>query len=136
MPSLALLFELADNGSDTNTTVSLAHAQQAAAWCSFLEPHARRIYAPVISSLLQAAAEIGRHLLEGWKREEGFFSVREVYRSGWSDVDSPEIAREALEILSDANWVRPVVRKTNGRPSEVYVISPRLKEVAPCPANG
>jgi putative DNA primase/helicase len=134
MPSLALLFELADNGSQT--TVSLAHARQAAAWCSFLEPHARRIYAPVISSLRQAAAELGRHLAAGWKREEGRFTVREIYRSDWRGLDSPEIVREALEILSDANWVRPVVSKTNGRPSEVYAINPRLKEVRPCPANG
>jgi len=38
MPSLALLFELADGGSDT---VSLSHAQQATAFCDYLESHAR-----------------------------------------------------------------------------------------------
>jgi hypothetical protein len=42
-------------------------------------------------------------------------------------VNSPEIAREALEIMSDANWVRRVVSKTNGRPSEVYVRNPRIR---------
>jgi putative DNA primase/helicase len=133
MPSLGLLFELADNTSQT--TVSLEHAQQAAERCSFLEAHARRIYSPAISAVRQAAAELGRHLMEGWKREEKKFTVREVYRNQWSHLDTPEIVR-ALEILSDANWVRPVVPKTNGRPSEEFVISARLKEVAPCPANG
>jgi putative DNA primase/helicase len=134
MPSLALLFELADNKSQT--TVSLAHAQQAADWCSFLEPHARRIYSPVISSMRQGAAEIGRHLMAGWKREEGQFTVREVYRNGWTGLDSAEMVHDALEILDDAHWVRPVAAKTNGRPSEAYAINPRLKEVRPCPANG
>jgi putative DNA primase/helicase len=35
MPSLALLFELADGETETKT-VSLQHAQQAAAWCDYL----------------------------------------------------------------------------------------------------
>jgi putative DNA primase/helicase len=134
MPSLALLFELVDNTSQT--TVSLEHAQQAAEWCEFLEAHARRIYSPAISAARQAAAELSRHLMEGWKREEGKFTLREVGRNQWHALDRDEIIREALEILSDANWVRPLARKTNGRPSEVYVINPRLKEVRPCPANG
>jgi putative DNA primase/helicase len=127
MPALALLFELADNKSQD--TVSLDHAQQAAEWCAFLEPHARRIYAPLISPQRQAAAEVGRHLTAGWKREQGTFTVREVYRSDWKGLDGPETVREALEILTDANWVRPVSAKANGRPSEVYAINPRLKEV-------
>jgi putative DNA primase/helicase len=134
MPALALEFELADNTSQT--TVSLLHAQQAAEWCSYLEAHARRIYSPAISAVRQAAAEIGRHLMAGWKREEGAFTLREVNRNQWSGCDTAETNREALEILSDANWVRPVPAKNNGRPSEKYLINPRLKEVAPCPANG
>ena len=134
MPALALLFELADNTSET--TVSLQHAQQAGEWCSFLEAHARRIYSPAISAVRQAAAELGRHLAAGWKREEGTFTLREVCRNHWSGLNTAEILREALEILSDANWVRPVQAKVNGRPSEKYVVNPRLKEAAPCPANG
>jgi len=58
-----------------------------------------------------------------------------VYRNQWRGVATPEIAREALEIMSDANWVRPVDLKTKGRPSEGYAINPRLKAVRPCPAN-
>jgi hypothetical protein len=36
MPSLALLFELADGGTDT---ISLAHTRQSAAFCDYLESH-------------------------------------------------------------------------------------------------
>jgi len=67
MPSLALLFELADDKSQD--TVSLEHSQQAAEWCSFLEAHARRIYSAAISAVRQAAAEPGRHLTDGSVRE-------------------------------------------------------------------
>ena len=68
MPSLALLFELADGGAGT---VSLQHAKQAAAWCDYLESHARRIYSMIVSPERQAATELGRHLAAGWKSTEG-----------------------------------------------------------------
>jgi putative DNA primase/helicase len=139
MPSLALHFELADNGSQT--TVSLAHAQQAASWCSYLESHAKRVYSLVISPPLRAAAELGHHLVEdGWKRQEGRFTVREVCVRGWSGLETADKVRGALDMLADANWVRlRDSEKSNpagGRPSEVYVISPRLKEVRRCQVNG
>lgn len=40
MPSLALLFELVDGGTET---VSLQHARQAAAFSDYLESHAGRV---------------------------------------------------------------------------------------------
>ena len=136
MPSLGLVFEAADNGGQT--TVSLAHAQQGAEWCGYLESHARRIYSLVISPQRRAAAELGRRLQEAWKRQEGMFTVREVYVKGWSGLDTPEKVRPALEILIDANWIRPSDpgKGTAGRPSEIYAISPRLKEVRRCQPNG
>jgi Protein of unknown function (DUF3987) len=76
MPSLALLFELADGGKET---VSLQHTQQAAAFCEYLESHARRIYSMIISPERQAAAELGRRLQGGWKCDEGTFTVREIH---------------------------------------------------------
>jgi putative DNA primase/helicase len=126
MPSLALLFELADDGS---STASLTHAQQAAAWCDYLESHARRIYSMIILPERQAAAEIGRRLTAGWKRNDGMFTVRELYRNEWSELSSPDSVRRALAILKDAGWVRlaPLENKTTGgRPSELYVINPRV----------
>ena len=124
MPSLSLLFELADGGAET---VSLRHAQQAAAWCDYLESHARRIYSLTVSPETHAASELGRHLMVGWKRDEGLFTVREVYRSCWTSLDAPERVRAALAILSDAGWVRRVdVGEGAGRPTETWAINPRL----------
>jgi len=147
MPSLALLFQLADDDPDkasegfdgfgggggcplpNNETylVSLEHAKQAAAFCEYLEAHAQRVYSMVISPERAAAAELGRHLAAGWKRTEGTFTVRDVYRNDWSRLDTPERVRTALEILKDAGWVRQIEsERPTGRPSEVYAINPRL----------
>lgn len=135
MPALALLFGLVSNSSQH--TISLAHAQQAAAWCCYVEAHAKRIYSLVVSPQLRAAAELGRRIQEGWKHQEGQFTARDVYVNGWSGLDTPERTRGAFEVLTDANWICPLADKSKrGRPSELYAINPRLKEVRPCQANG
>jgi len=128
MPSLALLFELADGGHEQ---VSLRHTQQACDWCDYLESHARRVYASVVAPERQAAAELGRRLKAGWKRQEGMFTVREVYNNNWRGLSEPEEARRALEFLEDAGWVRRMeLVRTNHRPSELYGINPKLARSA------
>lgn len=92
MPSLAALFELAD-ADDNAALISLEHARQAAAWCEYLESHARRIYSMLISPERQAAAELGRRIQAGWKRTEGLFSLRDVYRNEWRGLSTPEAVR-------------------------------------------
>jgi hypothetical protein len=124
MPSLALLFELADDGAGV---ISLQHANQAAAWCDYLESHARRIYSMIISPERQAAAELGRRLRAGWKHKEGMFSVREVYQNDWRDLSTPDAVRRVLGLLEDAGWVRLAdLPQSTGRPSEIYVINPKV----------
>jgi putative DNA primase/helicase len=127
MPTLALLFELADGGTEA---VSLAHAQQAAEWCDYLESHARRVYSMLISPERAAAAELGRHLTQGWKRAEGLFTVREVYRNEWRGLSTPDDVRRVLPLLLDAGWLRPAdVGSQPGRPSELYLINPRIYQM-------
>jgi putative DNA primase/helicase len=125
MPSLALLFELADGGIET---VSLQHAQQAAALCDYLESHAQRIYSMLIAPERQAAAELGRRLTAGWKHSEGTFTVRDVERNNWSGLTTPEAVRRVLPILEDAGWVRlaELERQGKGRPSELYLINAKI----------
>lgn len=125
MPSLALLFELADDGAGM---ILLQHAKQAAAWCDYLESHARRIYSMIVSPDRQAATELGRHLAAGWKRTEGMFTVRDVYRNEWRDLTTPEAVRRVLPILEDAGWVRlaEMQFRKEGRPSEIYLINPKV----------
>lgn len=124
MPSLALLFALADNELES---VSLRHAQQAADWCDYLEAHARRVYASRISPERLAAITLGSHLEKGWKRKGGSFTVRDVYRPQWSGLTTPEEARAALRLLEDYGWVRRSQdAQADGRPSENYLINPKI----------
>jgi putative DNA primase/helicase len=128
LPALALLFELADGKSEVE--VSVDHAAQAADFCDYAESHARRIYSMVISPERAAAAELGRHLKEGWKFEEGHFRVRDVYGNDWTGLDTPERVRGALPILTDAGWIRQITppKSAGGRPpGDTYQINPGVR---------
>lgn len=105
MPSLALLFELADSAATTNV-VSFRHAQQAAAWCSYLESHANRVYAAVTTPQIHAAQQLADKIKQRKVGGEGFFSCRDVYLKCWSGLDTPEFVKQAAEVLEDAHWVR------------------------------
>jgi putative DNA primase/helicase len=132
MPSLALLFALADLAAvdapiAAGMTVGLDHARQAAGYCNYLESHARRIYACVVSPETAAARDLARHIKAG--DLPALFSTRDVYFRGWSGLDSPERARAALDLLEDAAWVRkaePSTSPSGGRPSETWVVNPKV----------
>lgn len=127
MPSLALLFALADGHTEL---VPLAHAQQACDWCDYLETHARRVYASQARPERDAAISLSGRLAKGWKRDEGTFTLRDVYRNEWAGLTSPDEARKALEVLEEYGWVRQVGLddpKGTGRPTERYLRNPRIE---------
>lgn len=144
MPSLALLFELADRASfdgfvgsqfvDRENFVSLEHTRQAAAWCEYLESHARRIYSCVVTPQLRAARELADHIKKKHVRNKngGFdwFAARDVYLKGWSGLDTPEAVKAAAAVLEDARWVREITSEpgVTGRPSNRYSVNPRIWE--------
>jgi len=135
MPSLAVLFHLAEaaaGGGDADT-VSLRHAQQAAAWCEYLESHARRVYSCIVTPQLRAARELADKIKHRTVGTDGFFSCRDVYLKGWSGLDSPEAVKQAAEVLQDAGWVRDVCGESpdplgRGRPSNRYEVNPGVWE--------
>jgi putative DNA primase/helicase len=132
MPTLALLFELADaaasnSGVDVDKTVSLVHARQAAAHCDYLESHAHRVYACITSPETRAARDLASHIQSGDLPD--VFKTRDVYLKGWTGLGSPEQVRAALDILLDACWVRPAeasVPTTGGRPTEAWLVNPKV----------
>jgi hypothetical protein len=142
MPALALLFELAERagrGSEGSVgaprgidlKIRLNQARRAAAWCEYLESHARRVYSCVVTPQLRAARELAEKLRARKVGADGFFSCREVYLKGWSGLDSPEAVKLAAEVLEDAGWVRSLAGETGplgGRPSNRYEINPRVWE--------
>jgi hypothetical protein len=133
MPSLALLFELADAaaGERESTCVSLAHARQAAEWCDYLESHARRIYSCVVTPQFRSAQTLSEKIKEKKVGADAVFAIRDVYLKGWTGLDTPETAQAAAEILADAGWVRALESESpdplrRGRPANRYRINPKV----------
>jgi Protein of unknown function (DUF3987) len=134
MPSLSLIFELADQviSSQSETQrVSLEHERLAAARCDYLESHAKRVYSCVVTPQMRAARELAAKIKSRKIGAGGFLSCREIYRKGWSGLDSPELVKQAVEVLSDAGWVRPSDEESSepigrGRPSDRYLLNPRV----------
>lgn len=127
MPSLALLFALADGQT---TEVPYSQALRAAEWCDYLETHANRIYASNAEPDHYAAITLCKRLVAGWKQFEGFFTLRDVYRNGWVGLNKPENTRNALQVLEEHGWVRrqPTEEEhSTGRPTEIYLRNPRIE---------
>jgi putative DNA primase/helicase len=125
IPSLALLFALADNWEPP---VREGHTQQAIAWAPYLESHAQRVYSCVVSPRMQAAADLAKKIRDGSVGAEGPFAKRDVYRHHWTGLDNPDNTGDALEILRDAGWVRPVSGSGGmGRPPDLWEVNPRVR---------
>lgn len=132
MPALCLLLSAADQLTSQATLndpplVELAHAEQGARWCKYLESHAKRIYACVVTPVMQAAADLADKLKAKAIGADGTFAVRDVYRHHWSRLDNPERAIAALDVLESAGWVRRIQNDpAPGRPPNCYRVNPRL----------
>jgi putative DNA primase/helicase len=129
MPVLGGLFELSDwaAGLGGGDEISLNHCKQAAGYCEYLESHARRVYACIVSPELRAARELARRLTAGELRER--FTVRQVYQHDWAGLTTPSRVRAATEILQEAGWLRPAEPDGGpGRPTEAFLINPRILE--------
>jgi hypothetical protein len=154
MPSLALLFHLvnisapvADANGDQDPAepsfgtfgipipshptekslagVSLEAAQLAAAWCDFLEAHARKVYAAELYPGVDSAQALAEKIKAGQVADG--LPVREIYRHHWSGLTSAASVSKALEVLSDAGWVRVESVDTGGRPTDVLRLHPELR---------
>jgi putative DNA primase/helicase len=127
MPSLALLFELAEGGGEGE--VSLKHTMQAEWWCNYLESHANRIYSAIVSPHIRAAQELAGKIKARKLGAAGTFAIREVYLKGWTGLDTPDLARLAAETLADAGWIRKIEAEAGaagGRPANRYEVNPRI----------
>jgi hypothetical protein len=115
MPSLALVFQLIEyvDGTGEADAVGQRAAVQAAAWCEYLETHARRLY----SSAENPAVEGARALLERIHNGDvsDGDSTRSVYRRHWAKLSTPEEVNGASSVLEEFGWLRIEVAKTIGR---------------------
>lgn len=124
--ALALIVHLAEGGIGP---VQAPSAERAAAWCDYLERHARRIYGLVEAAKVGTACMLGRRLTEG-KLEDGF-TARDVVRKGWAGLGATMLAETALAILEEHGWIQSADTDDQpGRPTTRYYINPRIRKVA------
>jgi putative DNA primase/helicase len=127
MPSLALLFHLIEvaYGKKTNS-ISKDNTEKSAAWCEYLESHARRVYALVTNIEMKAASLLSEKIMQN-KLKDGF-SVRDVYRANWNILNDKKIAQAACEELVSAGWLRELViePKFGQKRKVTYLINPKL----------
>jgi hypothetical protein len=126
MPSLALIFHLINvaDGQPGGPVTQLA-AEQATAWCDYLESHARRIYGLLADVSMRAAEELAKRIQE--KEAPDGFTLRDVYRKGWHLLDKKELVEQACDELIDAGWLRPSSEDVPGRhPKEIFMINPKI----------
>jgi hypothetical protein len=125
---LALIFQLIKfvDGSGDGGAVGRRAALQAAAWCEYLETHARRLY----SSAENPAMEGARTLLDRIRKgnvSDGD-STRSIYRKHWARLSTPEEVNSACGVLQEFGWLRIEVAKTSGRSTSKLRLHPTLRE--------
>lgn len=109
---LALVLHLADGGTGPVPADVLATALD---WTAYLEAHARRIY-------LRDNGAAGAHTLLRRKEALGdTFTLRDVYRRGWTGLDDPAAASAAVDVLiAHHHLVELPAEIGPGRPSPIY----------------
>lgn len=130
MPSLALLIHLAEvaDRNSVLTPVTVDAAARAAAWCEYLESHARRVYGMQAMAEVEGARTLLAKLMRGDIQSP--FTARQVYRNGWSRLAKPDEAEAACSILCDYDWLQSedVKSASGGRPTVTYTMNPKAEK--------
>jgi uncharacterized protein DUF3987 len=130
MPSLALIFQLIDfvddEGSEEAGVVGVQAARMAIRWCSYLETHARRLYASAENPAMEGARALMERIREGYVVDGD--STRDVYRKHWAKLSSPDEVKSACSVLEDFGWLRLETIKTDGRSTTKLRLHPTLKK--------
>lgn len=129
-PAIALILHLVDVAETGQTgPVSKEAALRAAAWCEYLEAHARRCYGLLADDGLRAAQALSEKIQVG-KLADGF-TAREVRRNQWKHLTTDVSVAAALDWLEDEGWIRSQdtggTGPGAGRRTVVYWINPALK---------
>jgi len=127
--ALALICHLVDCAAKSvHGPVSKDAAVRAAAWCEYLETHARRCYGLLKDDGLRAAQELATKLEHGALPDD--FILRDVRRKQWRSLTTDEAIQAALDWLEDEGWLRCVstdgMGPGTGRRTVRYRINPSI----------
>jgi hypothetical protein len=128
MPSLALLFHLIETVSGpagTHAGIPASAARLAAAWCEYLEAHARKVYRRELAGDIEGARLLAAKIESGDVHDGQ--AVRDLYRPHWAGLKNPEAVWPAVEMLERLGWLRVDEVKAGGRPTYSVHLHPELK---------
>lgn len=131
-PSLALILHLVDSAATGQRgPVRVESALRAAAWCDYLEAHARRCYGLLADDGLRAAQALADKVRQG--RLQDGFTARDVRRNQWRGLTTDEAVQAALDWLEDEGWLRAEevggAGPGTGRRTWRYSINPKAAKV-------
>jgi hypothetical protein len=130
--ALALILHLAEcAATGKRGPVTAASAIRAAAWCEYLETHARRCYGLLADEGLRAAQALASHIERGALADG--FTARDVRRNGWRNLTTDTAVRSALDWLVDDHWLWSIEApgaSTGGRPTTRYWVNPKATKAA------
>jgi putative DNA primase/helicase len=110
IPSLALINHLCDDGRGA---VSESALLRAIAFSEYLESHARRIYSYATRPDIDAAKTLLKKLATG--KLASPFKVRDIYRAGWTGLETPVKADGAISLLQEYGHMIAEKLDTGGR---------------------
>jgi putative DNA primase/helicase len=129
MPSLALIFHLINVASGkARGAIPVKCVERAAAWCEYLEGHARRIYTSSVTAEYQAARNLVRKIQKGELHDR--FDNRDVYRKHWALLKTKEEVESACNLLVENGWLREGTVSEGRKSKGCYFINPAVKKGA------
>jgi phage/plasmid primase-like uncharacterized protein len=128
-PALALILHLIDcAATGRRGQVTKDAALRAAAWCDYLEAHARRCYGLLVDDGLRAAQALADKLRQGKLSDN--FTARDVRRNQWHYLTTDGAVQAALDWLEDESWMKSYeagIGTHGGRRTLAYRINPKLR---------
>lgn len=123
MPSLALIFHILKRAAHESNahSIELKTAETAAAWCTYLQKHAEKLYQTAILSEFDTAREILRKIDS---QELGSkFTARDIYAKCWKRLSDPSEVKKALELLTEYRHLEQIQTQTGGRTKSLYIVN-------------
>lgn len=127
IPALSLIFHLVDIATrySEGGPVSKSALVKAINYAEYLETHARRIYSLKDYAQNLPSVTLSEHIRCG--RLEDNFSLRDIQRKRWRNLDTREKIVDALERLETFNWIKPHNNDSNNKAFK-YWINPSVVE--------
>lgn len=127
---LALTFHCIERATGgARIQVGIDSAMLAAAWCEFLEAHARRVYGLLQHDGFEGAYQLSLKITEGAVGDG--FTARDIRRNRWRALATADEVDDAIRILVKREWIRPHhvggTGPGSGRPTNKYDINPTVK---------